>query len=146
MLDYLAEVISETLSNIFGKNLMNYWLGVFFAVLSGVLANIGTVLQKKVVNEVSDEAKFFRSLIKKPLWVLGLLMGLTIGAVFYMLAQMYIGPTLTPGLMAVGLIVLAIGAVKIVGEELKFSEIIGILLMIVAIALLDSVEWKLNYH
>ncbi|MFX1450443.1 MAG: hypothetical protein ACFFCM_06360 [Promethearchaeota archaeon] len=145
MLEYLEEINSEIVHAIFGTNVMDYWIGVLFAIVAGVLANIGTVMQKKVVNEVSDEAKFFRSLIKEPLWVLGLLMGLAFGAIFYMLAQLYIGPTLIPGLMAVGLVVLAIGAVKIVGEELKLSELIGIFLMIGAIAFigLSGMEIKL---
>ena len=96
-----------------------YITGVFLAIIAGSINNIGLVLQKKVVNEVSEEAKFFRSLVKKPLWITGLLMELIIGSVFFMIAQIYIGPALIPGLMAFGLIFLAIGSVKIVGETLK---------------------------
>ncbi len=113
-----------------------YLLGVFLAILSGSINNIGLVFQKKVVNEVPPEAKFFRSLVKKPLWITGLLMELAIGSVFFMIAQIYIGPALIPGLMAFGLIFLAIGSVKIVGETLKKEEIIGIIIMIIAIFLL----------
>ncbi|NVM36186.1 MAG: hypothetical protein HWN81_11370 [Candidatus Lokiarchaeota archaeon] len=113
-----------------------YLLGVFLAILSGSINNIGLVFQKKVVNEVPPEAKFFRSLVKKPLWITGLLMELAIGSVFFMIAQIYIGPALIPGLMAFGLIFLAIGSVKIVGETLKKEEIIGIIIMITAIFLL----------
>ncbi len=113
-----------------------YLLGVFLAILSGSINNIGLVFQKKVVNEVSPDAKFFRSLVKKPLWITGLLMELAIGSVFFMIAQIYIGPALIPGLMAFGLIFLAIGSVKIVGETLKKEEIMGIIIMIMAIFLL----------
>jgi len=113
-----------------------YLLGVFLAILSGSINNIGLVFQKKVVNEVPPEAKFFRSLVKKPLWITGLLMELALGSVFFMIAQIYIGPALIPGLMAFGLIFLAIGSVKIVGETLKKEEIIGIIIMITAIFLL----------
>ncbi len=130
----LAEAIIETLSEIFGKNLMDYWIGVFLAILSGIFSNIGAVLQKIVVNKVPDEAKLMRSLIKNPIWLLGLISGMGVGAALFMLAQLYIGPTLIPGLMAAGLIVLAIGSIKILGEELEVSEIIGIFLMIGAIA------------
>jgi len=121
-----------------------YLLGVFLAILSGSVNNIGLVLQKKVVNEVLPEAKFFRSLVKKPLWITGLLMELLIGSVFFMIAQIYIGPALIPGLMAFGLIFLAIGSVKIVGETLKKEEIIGIIVMILAIFLLGLSELSID--
>ena len=117
-------------------DLLSYLLGVFFAVLSGVLNNYGTVLQKKVVNKFREHPKFMTSLIKNPLWLFGLILQIIIGGIFFFIAQLYIGPTLIPGLMGAGLIVLAIGSVKIVGEELKLSEIIGIILMVLAIALI----------
>lgn len=117
-------------------DLLSYLLGVVFAVLSGVLNNYGTVLQKKVVNKFRENPKFMTSLIKNPLWLFGLILQIIIGGIFFFIAQLYIGPTLIPGLMGAGLIVLAIGSVKIVGEELKISEIIGIVLMVIAIALI----------
>lgn len=117
-------------------SMLLYWFGVLMAVLSGIANNYGTVLQKKVVNRYKEESKFMRTLIKKPLWLVGLLLQLLIGSIFFLIAQIYIGPTLIPGLMAGGLIILAIGSVKIVGEQLKFSEVIGIIIMITAIALL----------
>ena len=117
-------------------DLLSYLLGVFFAVLSGVLNNYGTVLQKKVVNKFRENPKFMTSLIKNPLWLFGLILQIIIGGIFFFIAQLYIGPTLIPGLMGAGLIVLALGSVKIVGEELKLSEIIGIILMVIAIALI----------
>ncbi|MFW9948636.1 MAG: hypothetical protein ACFFKA_00750 [Candidatus Thorarchaeota archaeon] len=113
-----------------------YLLGVIFAILSGILNNYGTVLQKKVVNKFRENPKFMTSLIKNPLWLFGLVLQIIIGGIFFFIAQLYIGPTLIPGLMGAGLIVLAIGSVKIVGEELKFSEVIGIILMVIAIALI----------
>jgi len=113
-----------------------YWFGVIMAILSGIANNYGTVLQKKVVNQYKEDSKFIRTLIKKPLWLIGLLLQMLVGSIFFLIAQIYIGPTLIPGLMAGGLIILAIGSVKIVGEQLKLSEVIGIFIMIVAIALL----------
>jgi len=125
-------------------NSSSYLLGVFLAILSGSINNVGLVFQKKVVNEVADDAKFFRNLVKKPLWITGLLMELAIGSVFFMIAQLYIGPALIPGLMAFGLIFLAIGSVKIIGETLKKEEIIGIILMITAIFLLGLSELSVD--
>jgi hypothetical protein len=115
---------------------MSYLYGVALAVASGISNNVGTLLQKKVVNDLPGEAKeqrFFRSLVKNPMWLVGLLFQLAIGTVFFMLAQVYIGPALIPGLMAVGLIVLAIGSVKLIGESLTRTEIIGITLIMIAI-------------
>jgi hypothetical protein len=115
---------------------MSYLYGVVLAVASGVFNNVGTLLQKKVVNDLPAEAKeqrFFRSLVKNPLWLAGLLFQLAIGTVFFMLAQIYIGPALIPGLMAVGLIILAIGSVKLIGESLTRTEVIGITLIMAAI-------------
>ncbi|MFW9975076.1 MAG: hypothetical protein ACFFDQ_07430 [Candidatus Thorarchaeota archaeon] len=115
---------------------MSYLYGVLLAITSGISNNVGTLLQKKVVNDLPSEAKeqrFFRSLVKKPLWLVGLLFQLAIGTFFFMLAQVYIGPALIPGLMAVGLIVLAIGSVKLIGESLTRTEITGITLIMGAI-------------
>jgi len=125
-------------------NGFSYLLGVFLAILAGSINNIGLVFQKKVVNEVAPEAKFFRSLVKKPLWITGLLMELAIGSIFFMIAQIYIGPAIIPGLMAFGLIFLAIGSVKIIGETLKKEEIIGIIVMIFAISLLGLSELSID--
>ena len=41
----------------------SYLLGVFLAILSGSINNVGLVFQKKVVNEVADDAKFFRKIL-----------------------------------------------------------------------------------
>ncbi len=118
-----------------------YWMGISFAILSGIINNFGIILQKKVVNEIRAEVKFGRALIKNPLWLLGLMMQLGIRTIFFLLAQVYIGPALIPGLMASGLIILAFGSVKITGETLKRYEIIGILLMIGAIFLLGISDY-----
>ncbi|MHA1300815.1 MAG: hypothetical protein ACTSO9_15465, partial [Candidatus Helarchaeota archaeon] len=136
MFDYWARVLTTIISDIFGNQQVFYWLGVIFAIISGISNFLGSVLQKKVVNELTSDEKFFKSLIRNPLWFFGLLLQMIVGSTFYILAQIYIGPTLIPGLMASGMIVLAIGSVKIIGEELKKSEIIGIILMIFAITLI----------
>lgn len=121
-----------------------YWIGVLMAILSGISNNYGTVLQKKVVNKFKDDSKFLRTLVKKPLWLLGLILQLGIGSTLFLIAQMFIGPTLIPGLMAAGLIVLAIGSIKIVGEQLKASEVVGILLMIVAITFIGFSNMEID--
>jgi drug/metabolite transporter (DMT)-like permease len=77
-----------------------------------------------------------RSLIKRPLWLLGVILSFGVSSIFYLTAQVLIGPALIPGLMAFGLIVLALGSIKIVGEKLKREEILGILFMILGTFLL----------
>jgi len=107
-----------------------YWLGVFLAILAGSTTQTGSVFQKKAVNEVSGELEFMRSLVRRPTWILGIILSYGVSSIFYLIAQIFIGPALLPGLMAFGLIVLTLGSIKIVGEKLKIDELIGILLMI----------------
>jgi multidrug transporter EmrE-like cation transporter len=119
--------------------LFDYWIGVLLAVACGVVNNVGMVLQKKVVNDLpakAREERFKRSLARNPLWLVGLVLQMVVGSAFFMLAQVYIGPALIPGLMAAGLVVLAIGSVRIVGERIRAPEAIGIGLMILGIVLL----------
>jgi len=121
-----------------------YWLGVSLALLAGSTTQFGSVLQKKVVNDVSAEPEFMRNLVKKPIWILGVIMSFGVSSIFFLLAQLFIGPALIPGLMAFGLIILALGSVKIVGEKLKIEEIFGILLMIIGTFLLSMSELSID--
>jgi drug/metabolite transporter (DMT)-like permease len=129
----------EEKPEISGMSLLDYWLGVLLAIACGVVNNVGMVLQKKVVNDLpakAREERFKRSLAGNPLWLVGLVLQMVVGSIFFMLAQVYIGPALIPGLMAAGLIVLAIGSVRIIGERIRAPEAIGIGLMILGIVLL----------
>ncbi len=126
---------------------LNYLAGVASGIIGGLLMQGGQVLQKKVVNDVrhDDPAKgFFRQLIRSPLWVFGYAVGLGGGTASYMVAQSLIGPALTPGLMASGLIILAIGSVKLNHEELNRSEVTGIILMIIGILCLGLSGLSIN--
>jgi len=114
-----------------------YWLGVFLALLAGSITQSGSLLQKKAVNEVSEETEFMRNLVRKPVWILGVILSFGISSIFYLTAQIFIGPALIPGLMAFGLVVLTLGSIKILGEKLKKEEIIGILLMILGTFILS---------
>ncbi len=114
----------------------DYLIGVACGILGGLLNQGGQLLQKKVVNEIryDDPGRgFMRRLVRSPLWVTGFVVGLGGGTAGYMLAQSLIGPALSPGLMASGLILLSIGSVKLNHEELNRSEKFGIGLMIVGI-------------
>lgn len=122
--------------------MVNYILGVIFGLLNGILNFSGQVLQKKAINDTATEKKeqnLMKSLTKNPLWILGLVVMFG-GGIFLMLGQNMIGAALMPGLMACGFIVLAIGSVKILNETLKLSEIMAILLLIIAITLIGLSE------
>jgi drug/metabolite transporter (DMT)-like permease len=126
---------------------LKYIVGVVVAMLSGVINNLGVLLQKKVVNDVPPEHRdqgFMKRLVKNPLWLIGLFLQVGIGMAAFVGAQALIGPTLVPGLMASGLIVLAIGSVKLMREKLSFPEYVGIFLMVIGIALLGLSEMDID--
>lgn len=115
----------------------NYILGVILAISSGIINNIGTVFQKTGVNSIPVEQRknnLIKQLIKLKIWWIGTLLAMVVGTVFFMWAQIELGlslaPALVPGLMATGLIFLAIGSARINKEILKVSEWIGIVIMI----------------
>ncbi len=121
----------------------NYLLGVILAILGGAVNSFGVVLQKKVVNEIPKEAReerFMRTLIRNPIWVLGLICIVVFSAICFLLAQAVIGGALVPGLAAIGLIVLVIGSIKIIGENLKKLEFLGIGILIIGISLIGLSE------
>ncbi|MGD9381668.1 MAG: hypothetical protein PVI03_04415 [Candidatus Thorarchaeota archaeon] len=126
---------------------MSYWTGVFLAITAGINNNLGSVLQKKVVNDLPPEErekKFFRNLVRKRLWLAGLFLQYILGSALMLLAQVYIGPALVPGLHAIGLIVLAIGSIKLVGESLRKQEVLGITLLMLATALFSFSELEIS--
>lgn len=128
-----------------------YAWGIVLALLAGVASQAGHICQKLVVNEesasgaqpVASGAKpascsFFGRLLRRPLWLTGLGLELGLSTVFFLLAQVYLGPALIPGLMATGLIVLAVGSAWIVREPLGFGEVLGIVFLIASAMLLGG--------
>lgn len=115
-----------------------YAWGIVFALLAGFASQAGHICQKLVVNEEATGAPggFFSRLLRRPLWLTGLALQIGVSTVFFLLAQVRLGPTLIPGLMATGLIVLAAGSAWIVRERLGFGEILGIAMLIAAAGLL----------
>ena len=111
-------------------------LGMLLAMMSGACDASGAIMQKSVVNKIPPEERddrFMRRLLRSPLWLLGLSMSLVLGTICVLTAQNMIGPALVPGLNASGLVFLAIGSVKLIGEKLRRSEVTGIALMIFGI-------------
>jgi len=120
-----------------------FLLGIILAMLSGIATNGGQLLEKKTINALDPGAKL-TSVVKKPLWILGEVFENGISIVLFLIAQLYIGPSLIPGLMAVGLIVLAIGSVKLLNEKLNRQEYMGILLLVVGIIALGFSGLQIN--
>ena len=80
-----------------------YLLGVILTVFSGVIVNIAVVMQKYVINNLPEgEEKLMKTLIRKPMWLTGLIMQLALSGILTIVAQILIGPALVPGLMASG--------------------------------------------
>jgi hypothetical protein len=121
-----------------------YWLGVLLAILSGISHFSGMLIEKMIINKLHPEAKLMKSLVRTPLWLFALFIRFGLGTIFFMMAQVFIGPAIIPGLMASGLIVLAIGSVKIIGEKLTISELIAILMLVIAITLLGLSEFSIE--
>lgn len=119
---------------------MSYWIGIIIALVSGCIKSVGHVIQKKVIVDIPEESKLMRSLIRNKIWVFGLILDMGIGTIFFFIAQSFIGPVLVPGLIDIGLIVLAIGSVKIIGDSLKKEEILAIAFIILAVFLLSFSE------
>jgi hypothetical protein len=134
-----------------------YLWGVIFAVLAGLSNYAGLILQKLVVNEVDGRARgadsaagvttgagaaaaepegFFARLLRRPIWVLGVALEIGVGTVFFLLAQVYAGPALIPGLMASGLIALALGSAWLLHEPPTFGDMLGIGALIAAAVML----------
>jgi hypothetical protein len=121
-----------------------YAWGIVFALLAGCASQAGHICQKLAVNRETAQAKpafsgergFFARLLRRPLWLAGLALELGAGTVFFLLAQVRLGPALIPGLMATGLILLAVGSAWIVREALGFGELLGIALLLASAVLL----------
>ena len=116
-----------------------YVLGIILALAGGLANNSGALLQKFAINKIPKTERdkgFYKKLFRSPYWVIGLILIMGASGVLLMLAQMYIGGALIPGLSSIGLIALVIGAVKILKEKIKISEYIGIILLIISIVLI----------
>lgn len=119
--------------------LINYWFGFVCAILAGVMNALGALLQKKAVNRVvsrTGSEKFASKFLHEPLWLVGLGVNVVLGSLMNVLAQNSIGPALVPGLSASGLIILALGSAKLLGEKLTTWEWGGIFSLVFGMALL----------
>jgi drug/metabolite transporter (DMT)-like permease len=116
---------------------LNNMFGITFALLSGVTNALGAILQKSAVNRIiarSQSGSFTAQFVRDPIWIAGLVISMGFGTILNLSAQSRIGPALVPGLAACSMVVLALGSTRLLGEKLKPTEWIGILLLVLGIA------------
>jgi len=121
-----------------------YWIGILFALLAGQAHYTGLIIDKMIINKLPPEAKTMKNLVRTPKWLIAVFIRYLIGSITFIMAQIFIGPAIIPGLMASGLITLTIGSIKINKERLKNIEIFAILLIIIAIVLIGLSELSIQ--
>jgi hypothetical protein len=139
--------------------------GVAVAIIAGVVLNLGSLIQKKAVNQLvyykkkrlislNDEDQVdkdklahvhisVKDLVTSKLWMLGFILQAVMGAGLFIAAQTMIGPSLTPALGSIGLVVLVFASC-IVDERLTWDEYIGLIVMIGAVFLLGFSDMVIN--
>lgn len=113
---------------------MRYLFGIVAALGAGTAFNLGILIQKSAVDRLPKERPLLRSLVKSPIWLLGFVFQFVFGTPLYILSIGLIGPAVVPGLMAIGLVALTVGAVRVRKERLRRREIVGIGFVILAVA------------
>jgi hypothetical protein len=141
----------------------NFFLGVIFALVSGVINNLGTLLQKKAVNEylkkriselsssgelVRDEKysaikMSMKELMLNKTWLFGFTLQLVVATGLFIVAQIMIGPSLTPAIGSFGLIVVVFASC-LVQEKLTWDEYVGIFIMTVAVFFLGLSDLQID--
>jgi len=113
---------------------VRYLLGIVVALVAGVAFNVGILIQKAAVDRARKDTPLIRGLLKSPIWIAGFLVQFALGTPLYLLSVGFIGPAVVPGLMAIGLIVLALGAVLFQHERLSKKEMLGFAFIVAGVA------------
>jgi hypothetical protein len=125
---------------------MRYALGIAAAIIAGLAFNVGLLIQKAAVGRVPVGQPLMRSLLKSPVWISGFFLQFILGTPLYTLSVGLIGPAIVPGLMSIGLVVLALGAVLVQKERLAAKEIVGIAFVVLAVALFGLSKLSIDVH
>jgi hypothetical protein len=112
---------------------MRYAFGIAAAIIASIAFNVGILIQKSAVARAPKDRPLMRSLLKSPVWISGFLLQFILGTPLYTLSVGLIGPAVVPGLMSIGLVVLALGAVLVQRECLGAKEIFGIGFVVLAV-------------
>jgi hypothetical protein len=129
-----------------------YALGVAAALGAGAAYNTGQLAQKIAVNRLSPpegagggaRSPLFVRLLRSPVWLSGFAVVLFLGTPLNVVAALWLGPAILPGLMSLGLVVLAVGAVKLAGEKLGAADIAGIALVMAGLALVGLSRLRID--
>lgn len=122
-----------------------YAAGVAAALAAGAAYNAGQLAQKVAVNRLgaapgggagSRRTAFVGGLLRSPLWLVGFAVVVLVGTPLNIVAAAWLGPAILPGLMSLGLVVLAVGAVTVAGERLGAADVAGIVLVMAGTALI----------
>lgn len=134
---------------------LKFALGIIAALLSGLINNLGNLFQKRAINDYlktklqyiqlnSGDMQIQRystidlsmkTLIFNKTWMFGFTMQLIIATALFIAGQALIGPTLTPALGSIGLVVLVFASC-LLQERLTWYEYFGIFLMTGSVVLL----------
>ena len=113
---------------------MRYGLGIAAAIIAGIAFNIGVLIQKDAVSRAPKGGALMKHLLKSRVWLGGLALQFAIGTPLYILSVGLIGPAIVPGLMAIGMVVLALGAIVIQKERVNPRELAGVAFVVLAVA------------
>ena len=112
---------------------VRFVLGILAAVTSASAINLGLVLQKLAVTR-AGAGKLFPRLFRDRRWLAGFALQLLLGAPLNLAAVGLLGPALVPGVMASGLVVLALASARWGGERIGTREALGIGSIMAAVA------------
>lgn len=133
-----------------------YAIGVLAALGAGAANNAGQLAQKIAVNRLAPaktpaepatgrlRSSLFVRLLGSRLWLAGFAVVIVVGTPLNLVAALWLGPALLPGLMSLGLVVLAVGAVKVAGERLGAPDIGGIALVMAGILLVGLSQLRVD--
>jgi hypothetical protein len=129
-----------------------YALGVAAALGAGAAYNAGQLVQKIAVNRLPEpgnaggglRSSLFVRLLASRLWLAGFAVVFFAGTPLNVVAALWLGPAILPGLMSLGLVVLAVGAVTVAGEHLGAGDVAGIALVMTGIALIGASQLRID--
>lgn len=122
-------------------------LGILLGLLAGTTTAVGAILQKTAINRFNSGQRkggFVTNVVRDPLWLAGLVIGHGLASLFVLGAQSLIGPALMPALIASGLVALALASTKLLHENLKPLEWLGVGLLVTGITLVGLSQLQIH--
>ncbi|MFX0101559.1 MAG: hypothetical protein ACFFCS_18430 [Candidatus Hodarchaeota archaeon] len=116
---------------------MDFALGIIMTLVGTTINSVGILLQKLDINRsgMKDDSNL-SYFMKRPVWVLGILMQTIILLPFFILGIDLLGVTLAQPLATAGLLVFVLGSIFVLKEKLKRQEWAGVIMLVVAVLLI----------